>query len=1233
MDSRICVYPAGETDYSTNGLGCIAPTKCSVHWEENGEYGLEIEHPIDDWGKYLRICAHDRTVVVPVPESPSMELRQLEGAQTVEIYIVTGGSVWLRTGPGTGYKKLRTRHRGDRMTVLSKPNGSWYEVTDPDGQHGYMSAKYLQKLTDSTASAVVTEIRRDVMMRPQPFDVYAWEPGVNRVTAKARHVVYRLAENIICGPLKIEGKTAQQALDAVFAAAENQDHGFLWHCEDTEVLSLEDEIQGKNLLDVILGDGGICETYGLKLLADWFDLFLVKDIGMERGVQIRYGKNLEEMSGGFDVSNVSTRIIPVGQTKDGKPLYLGDGAERYLLSPNEQLYARPRISYLNVSDAKVGGEVDGKKLTEAQTLERMRAAAQEQLDAGCDLPECSINAVMAQLRRDPAYTDYATLETICPGDALGLFVPEFDMALEIRVCAYSFDALSQRYDEITLGTPQANVSKTGISSRQLGGRSVSSSKLAYGAVGASALADDVISTRHVQADSINTQALQAESVTTEKLAAASVTADKLSAGSITADKIETGTLDAIILEAVSAKIGTADIDWANIDRLTAVIAELSSAEIGTADIDWAHIKDLATDTAIITQGVGGQLMISRLAVTEANLVSLTTGELVVKGEDGSFYAISVDADGNIVTTLKQIANSDVKDLSINAGEKLIEGTVTAACLNATDIFADSAVIRQLIAANLDVDTLFAREATVNLLRTMQIVGDKSIEIIAGQVEQNATDIAVNNIHTGTEPPETPVPDGKLWVDTAQDPNVIRRWLGQDVSTERDYTASASGNPVETPPGTASFDSIQSVLLPVQAGSGDPSPDNIRPISGRTVATLTRCGKNLFSAEWEQGSIDADTGANAASGTEVRCGYIRVNGSQVYALSRNVTTSYVKVRCYDDAKKYIGDGSKMIELVNGSAASSVGNPMNVGHNHCVIRFNPGVSYVRFVDNSNDLSTKYQMELGSAATAYEPYTGGTYTADFGQTVYGGTMDWLTGVLTVDTALLTLTGTESYSGTYVDGNVYRVTLPVSNAALSGGIVSSHFRHVQTGSGVPNAFWISTSYPILAFTSETLTTKEAFADYFAAQYAAGTPVQIAYKLATPITIQLPPATVTALKGVNTLHTDADSVSVAYTASGWEIVNDLSEINDVSNRLLAQQAAAQQAIDQLATAITVDSDGAHFYKPGYRAQNEVRIDQDSVDILVGGSVNSSFVAGGLILGNYMLWHPEAAGGLAFNLI
>lgn len=107
------------------------------------------------------------------------------------------------------------------------------------------------------------------------------------------------------------------------------------------------------------------------------------------------------------------------------------------------------------------------------------------------------------------------------------------------------------------------------------------------------------------------------------------------------------------------------------------------------------------------------------------------------------------------------------------------------------------------------------------------------------------------------------------------------------------------------------------------------------------------------------------------------------------------------------------------------------------------------------------------------------------------------------------------------------------------------------------------------------------------------------------------------------------------YNADGkyWEAVNDIDEIEKISAQLAVQQAKMQKAINELATALTVDTAGVHVYKPGYRDKNEVRIDQDSVDILVGGNVASSFIAGGLILGDYMLWHPEAAGGLAFNLV
>lgn len=472
-----------------------------------------------------------------------------------------------------------------------------------------------------------------------------------------------------------------------------------------------------------------------------------------------------------------------------------------------------------------------------------------------------------------------------------------------------------------------------------------------------------------------------------------------------------------------------------------------------------------------------------------------------------------------------------------------------------------------------------------------------------------------SIYTSAEPPEAPVPDGKLWVDTAQDPNVIRRWLGQDVSTERDYTASASGNPVETPPGTVSFDSLKSVLLPVQAGSGDPSPDNIRPIYGRTVATLTRCGKNLMDLSQGYG-YDEFKPLNAPVGTPITFSLFPTDGTSQF----------------NGRIKYDDDTTHDFGIIGPGTANSIWHTYTITPEKQIKEYS-----LYNTDSSNPRTiSKGMIEYGPTATAYETYTGDTYAADFGQTVYGGTLDWLTGVLTVDRVILTLTGNESLA--FIERNMngynqFNINVSPGAEIIPINAICSHYKRDLGATHAADYSCFVDYGQDLIVVRDAYSTANDFKAYLAAQYTAGTPVQVCYKLATPTTIQLPPATVTAHKGVNTLYTDGDSVSVAYTASGWEIVNDLSEINDVSNRLLAQQAAAQQAIDQLATAITVDSDGAHFYKPGYRAQNEVRIDQDSVDILVGGSVNSSFVAGGLILGNYMLWHPEAAGGLAFNLI
>lgn len=1259
----IALYAPNATDFSTLGLGALTPSTCTVSWQAAGAYELTLAQPIDETNRWAQL-ANGCIISAPVPvrESPLYEYSVGDGGSdggsgsvTRNIWQVVRTSVGLnmRTGYGTGHKIIRNYKNGTRVIELDRQmvgGRLWIHCTTVEGgETGYMSTKYLElvETKTETISGGRPENQRVLQLtqsRRQLFRVYSTEQDSDAgvVTVKARHVFYDLAGNMLNGDYSPENVPGAEAAQQVFAQLKHSGD-FTLYTEGLTQGSVTGEYAYKNPVEILLDpDEGIVSQCGCQIIRDNFDVHLIDDIESDMGVTVRRGKNLVGVTATTDESDVVTQIKPCGKDADGNEFWLADaeGDDRYVNSAHINEYAVVRTVKKDYDVSLVKKDEDNETTFRDNASGRsaarakLRELAEQDFADGADLPSYGLEVDFVLLQDAEGYAQYAGLQAVHPYDTVTVIDSLIGLTARLRVTGYEWDALAGQYADVTLG--ELDSLEQTVYSYNLPTGGISGTKIASGTASGSILRDATIQYAKISVAAI------------EQLSAQSITALTAYLQEVIAGSVTTDALYAALAEINKATIGTADIDWANIDRLTAVIAELSSAEIGTADIDWAHIKDLATDTAIITQGVGGQLMISRLAVTEANLVSLTTGELVVKGEDGSFYAISVDADGNIVTTLKQIANSDVKDLSINAGEKLIEGTVTAACLNATDIFADSAVIRQLIAANLDVDTLFAREATVNLLRTMQIVGDKSIEIIAGQVEQNATDIAVNNIHTGTEPPETPVPDGKLWVDTAQDPNVIRRWLGQDVSTERDYTASASGNPVQTPPGTASFDSIQSVLLPVQAGSGDPSPDNIRPISGRTDATLTRCGKNLLS--------------KAATGTQTKNGItFTSNGDGSYTINGTSTGSVpmqfaIEVPITIPAGAYLHLGNTgalnnniafVPHLTDGttiSLAFTVENRVwKINDDYIGKTINAIGIYVNGVQTA-DITFKPMICMDATPGAFEPYQGDNYAADFGQTVYGGTLDWLTGVLTVTHKYLEFDGTENWgmdsSGIWAgdNGNTFSIWLKGTELGISNDLITASsayapVRRNSTDDFKDNCVTIAGSGAAVNFIRTSYASVDDWKAYLADQYAAGTPVQIVYKLATPTTIQLPPATVTALKGVNTLHTDADSVSVAYTASGWEIVNDLSEINDVSNRLLAQQAAAQQAIDQLATAITVDSDGAHFYKPGYRAQNEVRIDQDSVDILVGGSVNSSFVAGGLILGNYMLWHPEASGGLAFNLI
>lgn len=357
----------------------------------------------------------------------------------------------------------------------------------------------------------------------------------------------------------------------------------------------------------------------------------------------------------------------------------------------------------------------------------------------------------------------------------------------------------------------------------------------------------------------------------------------------------------------------------------------------------------------------------------------------------------------------------------------------------------------------------------------------------------------------------------------------RKNLGAFAAADYDGLIVKTGNPVQANLKQGRGISAITTMLPLQSGSGDPSPSNIRPISGWTGARLTRFVKNLFDKDsamlnsWYAYSSD-NANANPFNGL-FASKLIPVQPGEVFTLTNYLTDAGVALVKY------------LVSETNTGGIESIrsGNVITCDGTKQVYTFTVP-DKVRYIGITGDMANidKVQLELGSAATEYEPYQGDTYTADFGQTVYGGTLDWQTGVLTVDKAMITLTGAESYMAFGSDYPNLFVLLP--GTIQQNGVQLPHEQNICShykshASRFDENSWYLDAVGVQAFFNDMrITNVNDFASYITAQYAAGTPVQICYKLATPTTIQLTPQEmIEALDGLNTVYTDCGSNDVTF--------------------------------------------------------------------------------------------------------
>ena len=819
---------------------------CTVTETLNGEWELTLVHDIDEHGKWKRL-SEGCILRAPVPAAmtPSVDLvtqQYQTSTYDVQIYkiITKSGPLHLRSGTGTNYKILGKYKKGREVIVLNKTTSSWYEVTAPDGKHGYMASQYLtfQRTETQTVQTNVgfrNQVIESRQLRDQPFRIYRVVPELDKVTVYARHIFYDLLDNMIKS-LKPSPSAVGASVVQSLSGACLSSHGFSFY---SDLTSTAEDVEWENInpVEAMLGENGLVSKYGAELARDWYDVFLVRRVGNTTDVSIREKKNLTGISYDVDETDVVTRIMPTGEDADGNILYL---PELYLDSPNLNAYTHPKWIHLPVSEAKEVTDGDEPK-SKTQCYAEMRKAAQTEFEAGCDLPTVTLKVDFVNCSDAEEYRQYAALTDIFLGDSVRVVARRIGVEVSMRMTQYTYDCLTRKYTSVTLGTAADTLEGSTISSRQLPSGVITGSKLAINSVGAGQLQSGsvgslqvkmaAIQTAHIQnaaitkakiaeatigelnataitAISAKIQELAAKNITTDELYAALATiavaqitaaniekaninwADigelaaqiatiaqaqittaninnanidwasianlnaeiaKIAKAQITAANIESAAIDwaaikdlnaavakIALAQLTTANINNAEIDWASIGQLQADIAKLVNASIQTADIDWAQIKDLTAGTAIIEKGVNGKLYVADLAVTEANMASLTVGELIVKGADGCFYALSIAEDGTVTTEKKSVGDADIGDNSVSGG-KLIEKTITARELNVASIFADEALVGAITAANIDVSSLFAAEAFIAQLNAVDISGNESLRLVVDAAKDEALD--------------------------------------------------------------------------------------------------------------------------------------------------------------------------------------------------------------------------------------------------------------------------------------------------------------------------------------------------------------------------------------------------------------------------------------------------------------------------------------------------------------
>lgn len=349
------LYGAGETAFTTNGLGRLSDaTFCVVTEERNGEYELEMEYPIT----------------------------------------------------GVHYSDIKE----DRL-IFAKPSED---------------------------------------ANPQPFRIYKISRPISGiVTINAEHISYMLNK------IPVMPFTAASCVSAMsqLSARASFNCPFTFWTDKTVTADFKLETP-KSIRSVLGGEEpSLLSVYGKGEYE--FDRFTVKlhlNRGANRGVTLRYGKNIVSLENNVDLTEIYTGIVPYWKRTV-------DEQEVLVTVPNNVVWAASghadEYAYRYAKVVDFTSEFDDPPTT-TQLVDRANRYLSD--NEGWKVNQ-NIKVSFVSLWQTEEYKNVAPLEKVRLCDTVTVIYPKLDVNVQMKVIKTEYDVLKERYLSVELGDAKTNLSK------------------------------------------------------------------------------------------------------------------------------------------------------------------------------------------------------------------------------------------------------------------------------------------------------------------------------------------------------------------------------------------------------------------------------------------------------------------------------------------------------------------------------------------------------------------------------------------------------------------------------------------------------------------------------------------------------------------------------------------------------------------------------------------------------